>query len=306
MIDIIEIKSFLPKKKINTHKKFKKNFNKDFFINKIGSTHVRRLSGDNKEVVVEMCVKACKKLKKKNIKNIKTIILCTQNPDYDGLPHNSAIIHNRLKKIDKNINDNVACFDISLGCSGYIYCLKIIESFLKPNEQGLIFTCDPYSKIIDPNDYHTEILFGDAATVSLVKHDKFKPKFNFEFHTYGQHFRDLIKKNNILHMNGRNIFNFVLSKIPNLLKEFLKKNKLNTKQVKNFYFHQGSKYIIESIVKKMHIKKSQAPIMLDQIGNTVSSSIPLTMEYSDYKKRKKPLILCGFGVGLSVSLCLII
>jgi 3-oxoacyl-[acyl-carrier-protein] synthase III len=306
MIDIIEIKSFLPNKKINTYKKFKKNYKKDFFVNKIGSTHVRRISTHNKEAVVEMCIKAFQKLKKKNIKKIKTIILCTQNPDYDGLPHNSAIIHNKLKKIDKNIDDNVACFDISLGCSGYIYCLKIIESFLKPGEQGLIFTCDPYSRIIEPNDHNTELLFGDAATVSLVNHNKFKTKLNYEFHTYGEHFQDLIKKNKILYMNGRNIFNFVLSKIPYLLKDFLKKNKINVNHVKNFYFHQGSKYIIESIAKKMHLKKSQTPILLDQIGNTVSSSIPLTMEFSNYKKRKKPFILCGFGVGLSVSLCLII
>lgn len=305
MIDIIEIKSFLPSQKLNTYKKFKKKYKKEFFINKIGSTHVRKISNNSQETVVEMCIKAFKKLKTKNTKKIKALILCTQNADYGGLPHNSAIIHNKIRKMNKNIDANVACFDISLGCSGYVYCLKIIESFLKPGEQGLIFTCDPYSRIIDPLDSHTELLFGDASTVSLVTQDISKTKLNYEFYSYGEHYKDLIKNNNILYMNGRNIFNFAASKIPNLIKKFLKKNKLNVKQISYFYFHQGSKFIVDTIVKKMCLKKNQAPILLDQIGNTVSSSIPLTMEYFNFKKRKKPIILCGFGVGLSVSICLI-
>ena len=43
------------------------------------------------------------------------------------------------------------------------------RKLLKEGEHGLIFTCDPYSKIIKSGDYNTELLFGDASTVSLVK-----------------------------------------------------------------------------------------------------------------------------------------
>ena len=303
MTSIIKIKSYLPYKKLNTYKKFKEKYNRDFFINKIGTTHVRRVPKKNNEVVVDMCVEAFKKLNIKNKKKIKVIILCTQNPDYGGLPHNSAIIQNRLKKIYNNIDHNVACFDISLGCSGYIYCLKLIQTFLKYGEQGLIFTCDPYSKIIKPGDSNTELLFGDAATASLVINNN--NKIEYEFHTYGEYFQNLIKNNGILHMNGRKIFNFCLDNIPPLLNKFLKKNDLKIDQIKSFYFNQGSKYIIKSIAKKMHLKNYQIPIFLDQIGNTVSSSIPLTMELHNFNKRKKPIILCGFGVGLSISICLI-
>lgn len=302
MIDLVEIKSFVPRKKLNVYAKFQKHYDKNFFINKIGTTHVRRIS-KKKEAVIEMCIKAFKKLKLQKNKKIKAIILCTQNADYDGLPHNSAIIQNRLQKISKNIDNNIACFDISLGCSGFIYCLKAMETFLKPGEQGLIFTCDPYSKIIDPNDFHTEILFGDAATVSLVINNK-KKSF-YEFHTFGNHYKDLIKKDKTLNMNGRNIFNFALKNVSESLSNFLKKNKLSSKKIDKFYFHQGSKYIVESLKKKMKLDKNQVPILLDQIGNTVSSSIPLTMEYYRFKKRKKPIILCGFGVGLSISICLL-
>ena len=174
---------------------------------------------------------------------------------------------------------------------------------MKYGEQGIIFTCDPYSKIIKPSDPNTELLFGDAATASLVinKNENIK----YEFYTYGEYFENLIKKDGFLHMNGRAIFDFCLNTNPPLLNKFLKKNNLRLNQIKSFYFHQGSKYIVKSISKKLRLKNYQAPIFLDQIGNTVSSSIPLTMEYHNYNNRKKPVILCGFGVGLSVSFCLI-
>ena len=48
----------------------------------------------------------------------------------------------------------------------------VIENYLKEGELGLIFTCDPYSKIIKSGDYNTELLFGDASSVSLVKKSK--------------------------------------------------------------------------------------------------------------------------------------
>jgi 3-oxoacyl-[acyl-carrier-protein] synthase-3 len=304
MIKIIEIKSFLPQKKLNTFELYKKNHNRDFFKKKIGTLKVRRIK-ENKELVVNMCIKAFEKITIKDLKKIKVIVLCTQNPDYDGLPHNSAIIHHRLRMLNKEITNNVACFDVSLGCSGYVYCLKTIESFLDYGELGLIFTCDPYSRIIDSSDFHTNVLFGDASTATLVTKKKNKEKLNCEFHTYGEHFEDLIKKNKTLYMNGRNIFNFVSNKVPFLLKKFLKKNNLSIHQIKNFYFHQGSKFIIDTIANKMKLKQKKIPFFFNEIGNTVSSSIPLTLELSNFKKKKKPIILCGFGVGLSISIGLI-
>jgi len=95
--------------------------------------------------------------------SIKLIVLCSQNPDHNGLPHNSAILQDRL-----NLEKNIACIDISQGCAGYIYGLKVAESFLKDGESALFFTCDPYSKIIKDKDYKTELLFGDAATLTIL------------------------------------------------------------------------------------------------------------------------------------------
>jgi len=119
--------------------------------------------------------------------NIDALIVVTQNPDVN-LPHTSAIVHGKL-----SLPAKCACFDVSLGCSGYVYGLSIISSFLRENSlrTGLLFTSDPYSKIIDRNDKNTALLFGDAASVTLIGDDPIYTMGSFTFGTigrdYGEH-----------------------------------------------------------------------------------------------------------------------
>lgn len=296
MISIQAISKYTPKNFLDLKKRYKK-INKIFLKNKIGASKVLRKN--NNEDVIDMCIKSFKNFKKPINKNkIKMVILCTQNPEYNGLPHNSAIIHKRL-----NLKKNVACLDISQGCAGYLYGLKVAESFLKENEIALFFTCDPYSKIIVPNDYKTELLFGDAATMSiLIKSKKVKLKnlIDSEFFTDGTYFDSIINKNGKLEMNGKNVMDFSQNQVPEFIKKFLKKNNLKVSQVDKFYFHQGSKHIVDTVAKSLDLKKNQLSNIIENIGNTVSSSIPLLLIKDNFLKKKK-IIICGFGVGLSIS-----
>lgn len=302
MIKILQIKSYIPSKKLNTYLKYKKKINKNFLLRKIGTTQVSRIG--KKEDVISMCVEAFKKIDKKKLKKIKSIVLCTQNPEFNGLPHNSAIIQSKLKKISNCFDNDIACLDISHGCSGYVYSLKTIENFLKDGELGLVFTCDPYSKIIKTGDYNTELLFGDASSVSLVQKTK-KIKSSYYFYTNGDFSKSLINNKDGLYMNGHHILNFCMENVPNALNKILKDNKIKIAEINKFFFHQGSRFIIKSLRKKLNIPEKKMPLNILNVGNTVSSSIPITIEKFGLNKIKKPYIICGFGVGLSVSICLI-
>ena len=59
---------------------------------------------------------------------------------------------------------------MSLGCSGYVYGLYAIKGFMEAAglKNGLLITADPYSKIVDPEDRNTTMLFGDAATATWM------------------------------------------------------------------------------------------------------------------------------------------
>ena len=294
MITLKQIEFLLPKKRIQIKKKYKL-VSSAFLKNKIGATSLPRLS--DTDSVINLCTKVSQKLDIQKIKKkIGAIILCSQNPDYNGLPHNSAVIHNNL-----GLDHNVACFDISQGCAGYLYGLVASQSFIKNNQYALLFTCDPYSKIISSNDFTTDILVGDAATVSIIKKGgPGKKLIDYEFFSYGAEFKAIINDNG-LKMDGKKVMKFCTSVVPSKIKNFLKKNNLNINSIDQFYFHQGSKYIVDQISHHLNIPKRSKPPFIKNIGNTVSSTLPILMKQDDYKTKKK-ILICGFGVGLSVSI----
>ena len=97
-----------------------------FLDQKIGTRKLSRKSTEQE--TSDLCVKAFEELEKRvKVKRemIDCLVVVTQNPDGDGLPHTSAIVHAKL-----NLSTNCAAFDISLGCSGYVYALSIIKSFM--------------------------------------------------------------------------------------------------------------------------------------------------------------------------------
>ena len=300
MLGITEIGTYIPANRLsNLSRADKFGYDEDFFINKLG---VEKISiKDETEDVAAMCLKAFDNLTKKvnwNSDELDVIILVTQNPDRK-IPHTSAIIHGEL-----GVKEDCACFDISLGCSGFVYGLSVIELFMEGNNlnKGLLFTCDPYSKIIDPDDKNTTILFGDAAAVTLITRSPKLSSGRFNFGTIGKEFGNLVCGNDEnLFMNGRGIFNFAARYIPGDLEVLLEKNKIAIDEIDRFVFHQGSKYIIDTLTRIMRLPGEKVINDILFYGNTVSSSIPIILEKELSNTENNIFYICGFGVGLSWS-----
>jgi 3-oxoacyl-[acyl-carrier-protein] synthase-3 len=299
----LEIYTFLRwcKHDRNFDKKDKFEIDDNFIKNKIGVEKVTRMSVN--EDTSDMCVQAYRHLVDKiniNIEDIDCIVVCTQNPDDYGIPHTSSIVHSKL-----NGKDECACFDISLGCSGYVYSLSVIKSFMEVNgmKNGLLFTSDPYSKIINENDKNTSLLFGDAATVTLLTNSEnnWIPK-KFLFSTNGKGGAALHTKNGTLEMDGRAVFNFSATAVPLQINKLLSEIDLKIDDIDLILLHQGSRYIIDTLVKRLKLDKKKVPILLEKHGNTVSSSIPLMLEQSINKSFNR-ILMSGFGIGLSWASC---
>ena len=299
MIGITNIGTYIPKDRIsNIDRKDQFETDDNFIFNKVGIKNISKMNSD--EGTASMAVKAFQELHKKNSLNtdeIDIVILITQNPD-SNIPHSSALVHSEL-----NLPESCACFDVSLGCSGYVYGLSIAKSFMESNgfKKGLLFTSDPYSRIIDPDDKNTSMLFGDAATVTYLTGN---PKYHlgkFTFGTIGKEYETLICNNNKLHMNGRGVFNFAARYVPIDFKHLLEKNNCQKDNINKFVFHQGSKHIIDTLTKRMNLDPGKVVFDITDYGNTVSSSIPIILEKEISDELNKCIYICGFGVGLSWS-----
>ena len=200
--------------------------------------------------------------------------------------------------------ESAACFDISLGCSGFVYGLSIASAFMQANglKRGLLFTADPYSKIIDPDDKNTVLLFGDAAAVALLE-DPVQPgawqALRFAFGTRGSAGMALNNRAGKLEMDGRAVFTFSATAVPAQVKALLEETGLTVADIDLFLLHQGSKYIVDTIAQRLALPRDKVVLGLAGCGNTVSSSIPLLLEKVMHERQLTRVLLSGFGVGLS-------
>lgn len=296
MPGIVDIASYLPEGRDSNRELLEKfDVNEDFIKNKIGVE--RKARKGEQEDTSDLCSKAFENLQKKreiDLSSVDVAIVVTQNPDY-SLPHSSAIVHKKI-----GLPKSCACFDISLGCSGYVYGLSVIESFMEKQgfSAGLLFTADPYSKVIDPEDKDTSMIFGDAATATLVGQQSKFESIASRFGTYGEKYESLIVQDGKLSMKGRNIFNFVATHIPKDISKLLEKAELSLDRIDRFYFHPGSKYIVDTLSQRMKLDPEKVVFEIEDYGNTVSSSIPIAFE-KELQRDSEYVLISGFGVGLS-------
>jgi 3-oxoacyl-[acyl-carrier-protein] synthase-3 len=229
-----------------------------------------------------------------DIGNLDLIVVVTQNPDGHGLPHTSAVVHQKLK-----LPKTCFAFDISLGCSGFVAALAIVKGYLGATggRRAVLFTADPYSKVQDPDDRNTALIFGDGAAATLVEET---PNWRigpaFDFGTDGSKSSALtVNPEGRLSMNGRMVFDFCALNVPGSVDRVLQANGLSKADVDAWVFHPGSKYIVDTISQRLKIGPVPFPA---PYGNTVSSSIPMILKEMDPTKQRT-VVISGFGVGLS-------
>ena len=103
-------------------------------------------------------------------------------------------------------------------------------------------------------------------------------------------------------MDGPEVFNFTLREVPRAVKQLLEKSQKTMEEVDYFVFHQASKFMLEQVRKKLRIPEEKFCIQLENVGNTVSSSIPIALDMVRQEKKIKhgdTVMLVGFGVGYS-------
>lgn len=254
-----------------------------------------------------------------NRESIDFVILCTQSPDY-FLPPSACLLQERL-----GLRQDVGAFDFNLGCSGYVYGLAIAKGLIISGVASnvLFLTAETYNKYLHPKDKGNRTIFGDAATATLVSTQGFAEIKEFALGTDGKGSKNLIVKSGAsrmralqndvqfdkngnpissdhLYMNGAQIFVFTQKNVPRVIEDVLAKNNLKKEEIDLFILHQANSYMLDFLRKKMHIDEDKFYMFMENVGNTVSNSIPICLAEAQGKGRLcGNVVLCGFGVGYS-------
>ena len=272
-----------------------------FLENKLGV--IERAIKQSDEKTSDLCVKAFQDLNADgeiNLDDIQLLSVVTQNPDRK-IPHVSAIVHQKL-----GLSKHCMTFDISQGCAGYTHAMAILSTFMERFglEHALLFTCDPYSEIIDRNDKNTSLLFGDAASASYFTQTG--SGYRLVDATFGTspNTTTCLQCHDVFEMDGREVFMNAVREVPKSINNLLSRHGLSIEDIDLILLHQGSKYVVDYINQILRVTDKKSPFQIQQYGNTVSSSIPLMLQEPLTQKNHRRVILSGFGVGFSWGSCL--
>lgn len=308
-------------------------FSQDEVVKFSSSTGIeeRRIS-DNMTTTSDLCLVAAEQLISDlswNKEDIDYLIFVTQTPDYI-LPTTSCIIQNKL-----GLNEEVCAFDISLGCSGWIYGISTLSQLISASglKRGLLLAGDTISKISSREDKSVYPLFGDAGTATALEFDSAVSPLYFHLATNGDGYDTIIipeggcrypyskdslimktEEDNIrrkpidIALNGMDVFSFGITKAPQSVNKLLTYASYEKENINYYLFHQANLYMNEKIRKKIKIEQGKVPYSLKKFGNTSSATIPLTMVtqmQQQLQNEKLNIVACGFGVGLSWGSALI-
>ena len=107
-------------------------------------------------------------------------------------------------------------------------------------------------------------------------------------------------------MNGPEIYAFTLRGVPDLIEKTLIKNNTTTDQIDYVILHQANKLVLESLREKLEIPAEKYCIDVEDIGNTVSSTVPIALRRAidqniPQVKSGNKILIAGFGVGYSLG-----
>ena len=296
----------------------------------IASRHVAAAD----ETAGDLAVRAAEKLFASGVRRdaVDFILFCSQSPDYK-LPSTACLIQDRL-----HLPKGVGALDYDLGCSGFVYGLSLAKGLVAGGiaKGVLLLTAETYSKYIHPLDKSVRTIFGDGAAATFVDGAAAASIGAFSFGTDGSGAEKLIVRtggaraplvdaegrlrsavpadaavadasgnvrgaNNIF-MAGPDIFNFTLDIVPKTMDDVCAKNGLTRDDIDLFVFHQANKFMLDTLRKVNGLPRDRFVVDLADVGNTVSSTIPIALvraaEKGVLRSGMKTMVM-GFGVGLS-------
>ncbi|MCL2071423.1 MAG: ketoacyl-ACP synthase III [Oscillospiraceae bacterium] len=253
---------------------------------------------------------------KLNPDDIDLIICATLGGDY-GTPSLSCCIA-------EGIGAKCPCFDVNAACTGFIYALELASGFISSGKAKnvLIVSAEMMSAKTDWSDRNTCVLFGDGAAGCVVTAGNAVKYINLSSAampnstvlnmpngTGNSPFTKEQKSSGFLHMQGQEVFKFVVNIVESELKLVQERTGLSPAQIDLFLLHQANKRIIDFTGAKLKQPPEKFPCNIQRYGNLSSASIPLLLFETVKSGQIKPgdtLLLCAFGAGLTAGTCVIV
>ncbi len=266
----------------------------------------------------DLAVEAVKNLVKSHpfdLQEVDLIVVGTVTPDM-MYPSTACLVQHKLG-IKRTWG-----FDVSAGCSGFVYALNTGVKFIESGQykKVLAIGSDVNSSMTDFTDRAVCIIFGDGAGAVLLEPAEEGEEGIIDHVAQieglgGQYLympgggslnpashETVDKKMHYIHQDGQQVFKYAVKKMAEMTDRVLAKNGLTGADIDCFIAHQANKRIIMATADRLKMPMEKVIINIDRYGNTTAGTIPLAMETAIETGRLKKgnmVLIAAVGAGFT-------
>jgi 3-oxoacyl-[acyl-carrier-protein] synthase-3 len=274
--------------------------------------------------VSDICTEAAKRcLAARGIEasEVEAIIVGTVTPDM-MFPSTACLVQNKIGA------KGAWGFDVSAGCSGFMFALQAGVKLVESGAQKKVLVCgaDANTRMTDYTDRTTCVLFGDGGGAVLIEPAEEGEvgfiDFQNEIDGSGgpalnmpgggslnpSTHETVDKKMHFIHQDGPAVYKFAVRKMAEATSQLLERNGVTGADLGCFIPHQANKRIITSTADRLGMDLERVIINIEKYGNTSAGTIPLAMETAieEGKMKKGDLVLmAAVGAGFTVGTTLL-
>ncbi|WP_314414781.1 3-oxoacyl-ACP synthase III family protein [Streptomyces kroppenstedtii] len=253
--------------------------------------------------------------------DLSLVVVATSTPDSPQPPTAAAVA------AELGVPSGTPAYDVNAVCSGFVFALTTAERMLNGTRgHALVVGADIYSRILDPTDRRTAVLFGDGAGAVVLGPVCGEGVIATHLASFPDH-RDLIRVPaggsripasprslaeglHYFMMDGRAVRAFVEDHVAPMIRDFLHEHRAPASGADgprvHFVPHQANSRMIEKLAADLGFPPERTHVTVREYGNTGAASVPVTLDHAASGLASGDLVLlAGFGGGMSAGLALL-
>ncbi|MBV9124486.1 MAG: transketolase, partial [Planctomycetes bacterium] len=240
-------------------------------------------------------------------------VICSTTTPMGVTPSMACLVLHELGQGSADVE--AAAHDVNAACSGYLYALAAGFDLLQTRPEGrvLILTTEALTRMVDPADFDTAILFGDAATATVLYGAEHLDRAGARLRRPvlsgkgedGSILRVPLPGLGFLTMDGKKVFREALRCMAAMLEQSCAEAGRTLEDLAVIVPHQANGRIIDALRDRLRLPAHRVFNHIRHHGNTSSSSIPLALAELGNPPPQSTFGLCAFGGGFTYGAALL-
>jgi 3-oxoacyl-[acyl-carrier-protein] synthase-3 len=197
--------------------------------------------------------------------------------------------------------------DVGAACTGWLSAVRLAAGQVETGraERVLVIGSDVMSRITDPNDRSTAVVFADGAGAVLVSAVEGESRIGPVVLGTDPSGRQLIyarHHDGYVHMEGAATFGAAVEYLAESTLRAVEAAEVALGDIDLFAYHQANHRIISAVGERLDLDEERVLVCVDHYANTSAATIPMTLAEAAEEGRLADgmrVLMASFGAGFT-------